>query len=185
MSRVKSLIGIFAFALLVLSVPTIASAQWGGGNRNGGYGNGGYGNGGYGGYGGDAKSIVIRLKNNTKDFVRQLDRSLDHSRINGSRREDRVNDIARDFRNAVDNLNSSDIRDYGRDNDLRRAMSLANQLEGSLRSTRDYSLQSRWNQIRQDLNRLANYDGGGYNNGRNDRNNRGNNRGNRGRNFPF
>ena len=64
MNRVKILITISAFSLLVLCLPAIASAQYGG------YGNGGYNNGGYGnnGYYGDIRSTIRDLKNRSKNF---------------------------------------------------------------------------------------------------------------------
>src|SRR5262245_37043831 len=108
MRLIKSLITTAAFALVILGVPAIAFAQYGGnGYPNGGYypnGNGGYypngQNGNYGNYG-DTRSIVRDLKHRTNDLKRQLDRDLDHSRYNGSRREDDLNAMARDFQNAV------------------------------------------------------------------------------------
>ena len=96
MTRFKSLITIAAFSLAVLCLPAIASAQYNGGYGNGGYNNGGYNNGRYGNGGyGDMRSIVKDLKNKAGDFQRQLDRDLDNSRYNGSRREDEMNNLAR------------------------------------------------------------------------------------------
>lgn len=186
MNRIKSLLGVFAFALLVLSLPTIASAQWGGNGRNGGYGNGGYGNGGYNnGY--RLKDTVKRLKRDSKDFVNFVDNSLDRSRRNGSRYEDQLNELARDFRSAADRLESRfDERDiYRSQGEAQRVLNLASQLDREMRRARlDYNVQNYWNNIQNQVREIANAYGN-YNNGRgnNNRNNR--NNGGWGNRFPF
>lgn len=205
MNRIKTFITVSALSLTVLMLPAIASAQYGGYGNGGNYpnGNGGYypnGNGGYGnnGYYGDMRSTVKNLKNRAKDFQRQLDRDLDNSRYNGSRREDELNDLARDFRNAVGNLDSDDFRNdrYGRNNnnsnDLNRVFNVASQIDrriGGRYNNMSYNSQNIWNSIRYDLQALG-YNGrgnnGGWNNGGwgNGRNRNGNGNGNGGWNRP-
>jgi hypothetical protein len=182
MNRVKNWLVLGAFSLLVLGIPTAASAQWGG--NNGGY-NDPYGrnNGGYNG----SNTSVRNLKQRTREFTRQLDRDLDRSRVNGTRREDQINQIANRFRDAVNNLDNNyynDNRGYGRnDNEMRRVFDLASQIERSIgRADVSYNTRNLWGSIRNDLQVIA----GGYNtynNGRgnnggwgNNRNNRNNNR---------
>ncbi|HTH52076.1 MAG TPA: hypothetical protein VL501_09095 [Pyrinomonadaceae bacterium] len=172
MNRITKYLSVAAFALLAL--PAIASAQYGGGYGypNGGYGypNGGYGypNGGYGsnsGYYGDQRSLIRNLKNKTRDFQRELDRDLDRSRYNGTRREDDINQVARDFRNAVNNLDNNG-RDY---NDIQRVQQLGYQVDRLIgRSRVGYNTQNLWQSIRYDLQQLG---GNGYydNNNRNRR----------------
>src|SRR6476659_5260721 len=108
MNRVIKFFSIAAFSLLVLGLPAIASAQYGGYGypSGGGY---GYPNGSYGTYGsyGDHRTIVRSLKDKTREFQRQLDRDLDRSRYNGTRQEDEINRMASDFRNAVNGLDSN------------------------------------------------------------------------------
>lgn len=200
MKSIKNWMAIGAFSLLVLGIPAIASAQsrdrdrdddrynnggynnggYGNGNggyNNGGYNNGGYNNGQYGNYGnyGDMRSTVRDLKNRARDLQRQLDRDLDNSRYNGSRREDQINEIAKDFRNAVNRLSESN-NNYGnngrRDDKVDRVLSLGSQLERSIsRSGVSYNAQNIWSGIRSDLQVLGN--GYGYNNNnQNNRNNR-------------
>ena len=175
---------------MVLCLPAIASAQYGG------YGNGGYNNGQYGqdGQYGDMRSTIRDLKNRAKDFQRQLDRDLDHSRYNGSRREDQMNQLARQFKDAVNDLNNNGYNNndrYGNnngrygsnnrgDNEMRRVFDLASQIDRSIsRSGVSYASQNIWSGIRNDLQVLSrNY--GGYNNGRGNggwNNGRGNNNG--------
>lgn len=173
MKSLKNLITITAFSLLVLCLPAIASAQYGNPNdpynRNGGYNNGSYGNGGYNnGQYGDMRSVVRDLKRQTRELQRHLDRDLDNSRYNGSRREDQLNAMAKQFRTAVNRLSESN--NGPNDNDVRRVVDLGRQLDRNFsRSDLDYHIQEIWSNIQNDLRAL---DGSSrYNNG-NNRNNR-------------
>lgn len=184
MKRLRNLLVLSAFSLLILGLPSMASAQWRndrnddyGRNRNGSYGN--YGN-------RNMRSVVDRLKDNSRDFANRVDRELDNSRYDGRNREDRINQIAKDFKNAASRLeNRFDDRNdrNGRNNGYNEAQNvlrLGDQLENALRRTRmNGGLQNQWSYIRQDLNALANYYG--YNN-----RGRGNNRNDNWRNnIPF
>src|SRR5436190_10451584 len=75
MTRINKFVALFAFSLMALVLPSIASAQYNGSypNPNGGYGypNGGYGN---GGYNQDIRGSLDNLKNRAKDFEQQVDR---------------------------------------------------------------------------------------------------------------
>ncbi|HRH42468.1 MAG TPA: hypothetical protein PKY82_12650 [Pyrinomonadaceae bacterium] len=194
MNRIKNLVSVFAFSLLVMSLPVVASAQWGGNNRNnGGYGNGGYGNGGYGNGGyysnEQLKSTVKRLKNDSKDLAKFIDRDLDRSRYNGSRREDNINQIANDFKRAADRLESRfDSRDlYKSQSEAQQVLNIGNQLDRAIsRSRLSYDIQNYWNNIERQLNEISN----AYRYNNNNNRGRGNNRNNGGwgdwRNkFPF
>jgi len=189
---------IFAAATLALCLPVLAAAQgtydpWGRNrddeyrrNRNGNYGR----------Y--DErylKDSIQRLDRLAKNFERDLDRDLDHSREDGTRHEDRVNNEARDFRNAVGNLKSrfGNGRELNRSVDeAQRVLQEANRTERVARHHFDNSrLASEWSQIRRELSVIAdaygigNYgrynDDGYYRNDRNDdyrRNNPNNRNGN-------
>lgn len=175
MNRFRTLITISAFSLMTLILPVIASAQYGG------YGNGGY----YGNN--DSRAVLKNLKREARDFQRQIDRDLDNSRYDGSNREDRINGLAQDFRNAVNSLNNNDFdRDdrynNGRNNrnnsDVSRVFNIANQIDRSLNRS-GLSSQSRniWSQIRNNLNQLGYSNNGGWNSDRNNRRNGGSNNG--------
>lgn len=169
MNRYKSLFAVFAFSLLVLTLPAIASAQWGGNNRRN---DDDY----YGRNNRNLNSTIRNLKNRSRSFERRIDRELDRSRMNGSRREDRINDIAADFARAADDLeNRYDNRnDYGRSqNEARRVLQLGSQLDRALGRMRlNNGLDNDWNRIQQDLRVLANAYGGYYNDDDDYRNNR-------------
>lgn len=182
-------LSIFAAAILALCLPVLAAAQgtydpWGRNrdddynrrDRNGNYGR----NGSY-----DERYLrdsIRQLDRLAKDFERDLDRDLDRSREDGTRHEDRVNNEARDFRNAVSNLKSS----YGNGRNLNQsADEVQRVLQEARRTERVAShhfdnsrLASEWSQIQRELQVISDAYGlsyGGYNNGDyypNDRNNR-------------
>ncbi len=177
MNRFKSLVAIFAFSLLVLSLPIVASAQWRDNRRNDDdyYGNSRYNR--------NLESTIKNLKNRSKQFERRIDRELDRSRYNDRRREDRINDIAKDFARAADRLDDEyDNRgDYNDSQDeASRVLQLGSQIDRVLSRARlSSNVQNEWSRIRQDLQVLANAYGGNYNDnnrnnrrGRNDDNNR-------------
>src|SRR5215204_3682185 len=165
MNRFKNLFAVFAFSLIVLALPTIASAQWRNDdddyNRSGRYDR-------------NLESTIKNLKNRSKEFARRLDRELDRSRYDNRNREDRLNALADDFRRATERLDKKyDGRgDYRNSQDeARRVIQLGSQLDTALYRSRLNNLQGDWNRIQQDLDVLAN--AYGYNNNnRNNRNNR-------------
>src|SRR5687768_6309240 len=150
------------FSLLVLGIPAIANAQWRDNRDRGRYDDRGYNNGAYGNYG-NMSNVVRSLKDRTREFVRQLDRDLDYSRTNGTRREDQINQQANRFRDAVNRINNNgNNNNWGRrDNNIERALQIGSQLERSVsRGRLSYQSQALWSSIRQDLQMLGN--GYGY-----------------------
>ncbi len=168
MNRRTLKFSIFAAAAMALCLPMLAAAQgsWG---RNGRY---------------DDRYLrdsIHRLDRLAKDFEKELDRSLDRSRRDGTRREDRINAEARQFRDAVGDLKSrfGNGRDLDRSRDeAQRVLQEARQLErvgfGRGGNGRVGSL---WSAIRRELNVIGSAFGSyGYNddvnrNGRRNRNN--------------
>ncbi len=160
---------IFATAILALGLPIMAAAQGGYGypdyrrNRDDNYGR----------YDGRyLRDSIQRLDRLAKDFERTLDRELDRSHEDGTRHEDRLNNEARDFRNAVSSLKSrfGNGRDLNRSsNDAQRVLQEANRTEQVARHHfGNRRLASNWSQIRRELNVIADAYGlgyGGYNNG--------------------
>ncbi|MBA3631506.1 MAG: hypothetical protein H0W58_01650 [Acidobacteria bacterium] len=170
MNRFRSLIAVFAFSLLILGLPAIASAQWRNdrNNRNDDYNRNGR-------YNRNLQSTVKNLKNRSKQFARQIDRELDRSRYDDRRREDRINQLADSFRDAAENLDDEydNRRDYNDSADeVRQVLSLGSQLDRAVSRARlSNNLNRDWNAIRQDLRILADAYNYNYNN-RNNRNNR-------------
>ena len=171
---------IFAAAILALSLPVLAAAQ-------GGYGYPDYGrnrNDNYGRY--DERYLrdsIHRLDRLAKDFERDLDRALDRSRVDGTRREDRINAQGHDFRRAVSNLKSAfgNGRDLNRSRDeAQRVLAESQQFNRLGRGAMDNRVASEWSQIQQELRVISDayglgYGGGYYPNGRNVPNRNGNN----------
>jgi hypothetical protein len=188
---------ILAAAMLLLSLPAAASAQWGRQDRypdDRDYGR----NGRYDDRG--LRDSVHRLDRLAKDFERDMDRSLDRSRVNGSQREDRINDQVHQFRDAVGDLKSrvGNGRDLNRSaNEARRVLQEADQIDRFARRGFDGRTSSEWSQIQQELRYISNaydYGYGGYGGngrdddwrrGRNDRNDRNNRNNDWWRRIPF
>ena len=189
-------VGIVAFCL-----PVAANAQWGRYPQDRYPDNRGYGR-------NDERGLrdsVHRLDRLAKDFERDVDRALDRSRANGSRREDQINDQVHQFRDAVGDLKSrvGNGRDLNRSADeARRVLQEAEQIERVARTRwNDGGMTSRWSQIQQELRYISNVYGFRYNGGygrdddwrRNDRrrdddwrrNDRNNNRDDWWRRIPF
>jgi biopolymer transport protein ExbB/TolQ len=95
MNRIKKLLGVFIFALLLLSLPSLASAQRRDDNRDNGFYN-----------AAQLKNAINRLRNDSRDFAKFVDRDLDKSQYNGRNREDNLNQLAKDFRDAASRLAS-------------------------------------------------------------------------------
>lgn len=174
MNRFKNLFTVFAFSLLILGLPLIASAQWRN-DRNDTYGNNRNNR--------NLQSTIRNLQNRARQFERQVDRDLDNSRYDNRNREDRINDLADSFKNAVESLEDAydNRRDYNNSSDeARQVLQIGSQLDRAVSRARlSNAVQNQWNQIRQDLRMIAdayNYDYNNRNrNNRNNRNNRTNN----------
>jgi hypothetical protein len=158
---------VLAAAILALGLPVAAAAQWGGypdnrypDNRypdNRRYDN------------RSLRDSVHRLDRLAKDFERDMDRALDHSRVNGSQREDRINEETREFRNAVGDLKSrvGNGRDLNRSADeARRVLQQAQQVDRIARPRWfDSRLAAEWSQIQQELRVVSDAYGFRYNGG--------------------
>jgi hypothetical protein len=151
---------IFAAAILALALPAAASAQWGRDRDR--YPD----DRGYGRY--DDRGLrdsVNRLDRLAKDFEREVDRALDHSRANGSRREDQINNQVHQFRDAVGDLKSrvGNGRDLNRSsNEARRVLQEADQIDRVGRRGLDGRTASQWSQIQQELRYISSVYGFGY-----------------------
>ncbi len=170
---------ILAAAILALSLPAAASAQWGRSpqdrypDNRGRYDDRGL------------RDSVHRLDRLAKDFERDMDRALDRSRADGTSREDRINEQVHQFRDAVGDLKSrvGNGRDLNRSADeARRVLERGQQVDRVARPRWfDGRMVSQWSQIQQELRYISDAYGYRYNGGygrdddwrrRNDRNDR-------------
>jgi len=107
------------------------------------------------------RDLARRIDDRSRELQRNIDRMLDNSRVNGTNREDRINDEARDFRNAAGRFRNvagdSDELRRSRD-EASRLLQQASQLSRALgRRTRlDSRTANDWNQLRGDLRTVAN-----------------------------
>jgi hypothetical protein len=134
------------------------------------------------------QSSIQSVRDQSRTFQDRLDNALDNSRYDDRQEEDRVNQIAKDFRNKADDLkdrfgNGRDSRNLDRSqNEARELLRLGEQLDNFLsRNWLDRQVQNDWNQIARNLEVIADaygYDfyarNGGYR--RNDDDYYGNNR---------
>jgi hypothetical protein len=176
---------ILAAAILALSLPAVAAAQWGRNQDRYPDNRGRYDDRGL-------RDSVQRLDRLAKDFERDMDRGLDRSRVNGTSREDQINNQVHQFRDAVGDLKSrvGNGRDLNRSaNEASRVLQEADQLDRFARRGFDGRTASEWSQIQQELRYISDVYGFRYNGGygrdddwrrndRNDRNDRNNNRNN-------
>jgi len=160
---------ILVATVLAVSIPIVASAQgyydpWGRPdyrrNRDGDYDryDRGY-----------LRESIRRLDRLAGNFQRDLDRTLDRSREDGSRHEDHLNDDVREFRRAVSNLrnSSNDGSDLNRSrSQVERVFDAASHVERVVQHHfNNQRLYSEWSAIRQELNVLRNaYGQRGYDN---------------------
>jgi hypothetical protein len=175
MNNRRTILTVIATALIALCLPVLASAQGSydpyGRNRDnrdyrrdGDYGR----DNGYGRY--DSRSLrdaARRVNDRSKDFQRHLDDALDHSRYDGSRREDRINETAREFHNAADDFKDriGNGRDLNRaEGEARRLLQLGQQIDRfASRNQLDSRSSNDWSQIRQDLRLIADAYGYSFN----------------------
>src|SRR5215218_6931837 len=106
------------------------------------------------------RDLSRRIDDRSRDLQRDVDRLLDNSRYNGSNREDRINNEARDLRNAAGRFRNvagdSDRLDRSRDEarELLQSASQFSRMLGRLRM--DSRTSNDWNQLRSDLRAVAN-----------------------------
>lgn len=137
-----------SIALLMVAVASIpATAQYNRRSRSRGYTK------------AQVEQIIRRLENQSDRFVRSFDRSLDNSRADGTRREDNLNQRAKDLENALDVLRREfDRTDRYQDtrSQVSSVLSVAEDINRAMRNRRLRGNTERlWSQVRSELNSLA------------------------------
>lgn len=175
-NRRTTILTIISAILVAFCLPTLASAQW---NRDRDYRRDRRDDDGY--YRNDRnrrnngnydtrylRDVAERVKDNARNLERDVDRLLDNSRVNGTRREDRINNEVKEFRQAADRFRSR-VGDNGNDRnrgyqEAQYLLQSANNTERMLSRLRvDSRTYADWRQIKQDLRTIANAYGLGYN----------------------
>jgi hypothetical protein len=148
MSKNISRIIFAAIALfMVAMVSTPAEAQYGRRYRNRGYSR------------AQVEQIIRRVENQSDRFVRSFDRSLDRSRVDGTVREDNLNQRARDLENSLDVLRQEFDRTDRYQDTRQQVSNVLNVAEDINRAVRNRRLRGNterlWAQLRNELNTLA------------------------------
>lgn len=107
----------------------------------------------------DIEAIIRRIEENSNRFRRDLDRDLDRSNLDGSRKEDRINDDVRRFEDAFDRLRQQFNRNdswWESRREVDTALNAARPVATRLRNNRFSSnVRGQWENLRRDLNALA------------------------------
>jgi hypothetical protein len=129
------------------------------------------------------QTLLNRLETRTDNFRRVFDRSLDNSRVDGTRYEENITEFVTNFENATDQLRSNFAARNSAASDVREVLDRAVFINNYMMNNQiSVQAQNQWNLIRNDLNTLANYYNVSWNwnnranarVGRNNRNNRNN-----------
>ncbi len=105
------------------------------------------------------KQVITRVEDRVDNFVRNFDRSLDNSRLNGSNREDSLNNRARELERATDELSREfQRRDAWIENkdEVRRCLNIASDIDRNMKNRRyGRTTENNWARVRYELNTLA------------------------------
>ena len=109
----------------------------------------------------DVERIIKRVEERSDEFRKVVDRSLDRSVLNGTNREDNINQQVKELENAIDTLR----HDFDRANtwaetrsQVQRVMNEADEVNAIVRRgrwKRGGPVKSEWALVRSDLNKLA------------------------------
>jgi hypothetical protein len=103
--------------------------------------------------------VIKRVENRTDEFVKLFDKALDRSRLDGSNREDRLNEKAKNLEKATDALR----REFDRKEsyvdtrpEVRKCLDLAGEINVVMKRRRmGADTEEHWRLLRAELNTLA------------------------------
>ncbi len=108
----------------------------------------------------EVQQVIKRVETRVDSFVKQYDRSLDNSSLNGSNKEDWLNKRAKDLEKATDELRREfDKRDAWIENkdEVRKCMNIATDIDKNMKSKRyGNTTEDNWKAVVFELNTLAN-----------------------------
>ncbi len=103
--------------------------------------------------------LIRSLEERVDRFVVQFDYALDNSRLNNTRRENRLNALAKNLEAATDELRREfDRNDSRRENsaEVRKCLNIASDIDVAMRNRRlNRATENNWRAIRAELNALA------------------------------
>ena len=131
----KQIFVVMGALLITFSLPFVARAQW---------------------YRGNFKETLKQLEEDSDRFAKSLDNDLDHSRLNGTRREDEINAYVHEFEEATDRLKDR-YEDRGSAPGLARTvLERGRSIDRFMRRNRTGGRSEEdWRQVRKSLDKLA------------------------------
>lgn len=107
----------------------------------------------------EVSQVIKRVEERVDNFVGNFDTALDGSRLNGSNREDNLNDRAKDLEKATDELRREfDKRDKWIENkdEVRKCLKIATDLNVAMKNRKlGATTESNWTKVKFELNTLA------------------------------
>lgn len=107
----------------------------------------------------DVDRIIKRCEERSDAFTRMIDKNLDRSRLNGTRREDNINDQVKDLEKALDELRREfDRRDTWRETrrEVESVLRESDEINALMKNARfNASVEREWQLVKADLNKLA------------------------------
>jgi hypothetical protein len=107
----------------------------------------------------EVNKIINNIENRVDVFVKDFDKSLDNSRLDGSKREDNLNARAKDLEKATDELRREfDKRDAWIENkdEVRKCLNIATDINVAMKNRKlGAKTESNWANVRYELNTLA------------------------------
>lgn len=104
------------------------------------------------------QTLLSRIESRTNTFRREIDRSLDNRPVDGTNREDRINDMVGEFETATDTLRNNFASQTSTSFDVENVLDRATRVNRFMQNNNmSRTAESTWNLIRTDLNTLAGY----------------------------
>ncbi|MEK6283180.1 MAG: hypothetical protein AABN95_22720 [Acidobacteriota bacterium] len=109
----------------------------------------------------DVERIIKRVEDRSDDFRKVINRSLDRSALDGTDREDNINQQVKELENAIDKLRSDFDRAQTWEetrSQVQRVLNEADEVNAMVRRgrwRRGGPVKASWAQVRADLNKLA------------------------------
>jgi len=109
----------------------------------------------------DVERLIKRVEERSDSFRKVIDRSLDQSALDGTNREDNINQQVKELENAIDTLRKEFDRAQTWQesrNQVQRVLNEADEVNAIVRRgrwRRGGPVKSEWALVRNDLNRLA------------------------------
>ncbi|MGB9181345.1 MAG: hypothetical protein WCB68_19085 [Pyrinomonadaceae bacterium] len=102
------------------------------------------------------RGLIQRIETRTDRFSNLLPNALDRSRLNGTEREDNVNQLVTDFEHATDQLKTNFNRGMSTQMDAQMVLQRGALINTFMRNRQlDYRTERAWMQVKTELDRLA------------------------------